>query len=78
MADHTTVRARSGFREFFGPHRNTHWIIAGSIAVIILGGYLVYSFDENKPTIVVTIPATLQAQPPAAQAAPVPVPVPEK
>jgi hypothetical protein len=51
---------------FFQADRNTHWIIAGAVAVIMLGGYLVYSFDANKPTVVVTIPATAPASAPMA------------
>jgi hypothetical protein len=60
---------------FFQVDRNSHWIIAGAVAVVMLGGYLVYSFDANKPTVVVTIPATAPA--PAPIAAPLPLP-PEK
>jgi hypothetical protein len=76
MADHPTFADKSALHRFFGPNRNTHWIIAGSVMVVILGGYLVYSFDADKPTVVVTVPATVQA--PAASAPPLPVPVPEK
>jgi hypothetical protein len=71
MADHPVIRDKSALHEFFGPNRNTHWIIAGSVAVIMLGGYLVYSFDRNTPTIVVTIPAT-QTVDPIVPAAPAP------
>ena len=35
---------------WFGPNRNTHWTIAGSVAVILLGGYLVLSNRDGNPT----------------------------
>jgi hypothetical protein len=57
--------------QFFQLDRNSHWIIAGAVAVIMLGGYLIYSFDANKPTVVVTIPATA---PDPAIAVPTPLP----
>jgi hypothetical protein len=76
MADHPTFEGKSALHRLFGPDRNSHWIIAGSIMVVMLGGYLVYSFDANKPTIVVTIPATVQN--PAPSAPPLPVPTSEK
>ena len=72
MADHPTLEDKSALHRFFGPDRNTHWVIAGSIMVLMLGGYLVYSFDASKPTIVVTIPAPVQN--PAPSAPPLPVP----
>jgi hypothetical protein len=34
---------------WFGPNRNTHWTIAGSVAVIMLGAYLVYSNHDGAP-----------------------------
>ena len=34
---------------WFGPNRNTHWTIAGSVAVIMLGGYLIYSNRDSTP-----------------------------
>jgi hypothetical protein len=34
----------------FGTNRGTHWTIAGSVAVIILGSYLVYTSHDSSPT----------------------------
>jgi|HubBroStandDraft_6_1064221.scaffolds.fasta_scaffold1087118_2 hypothetical protein len=72
MADHPTFADKSALHRFFGPNRNTHWIIAGSVMVIVLGGYLAYSFDANRPTVVLTVPATAQAPAPSAPQLPVP------
>jgi hypothetical protein len=58
---------------FFQVDRNSHWIIAGAVAVVVLGGYLVYSLDANRPTVVITIPAI--APDPARIAAPPPLPL---
>jgi hypothetical protein len=74
MADHPTFAGT--LHGFFGPDSDTHWVTAFSIMVIMLGGYLVYSFDANKPTIAVTIPATVQN--PAPSAPPLPVAKSEK
>ena len=38
---------KSMLRKWFGPNRGTHWSIAGSVAVIILGGYLIYSAERT-------------------------------
>jgi hypothetical protein len=72
MANHQTTPDKGVLHRLFGANRNTHWIVAGSIMVIMLGGYLVYSFDANKPTIVVTVPATAQTPAPSAPELPVP------
>jgi hypothetical protein len=47
---------------WFGPNRNTHWTIAGSVAVIMLGGYLVYSNRDSNPTTAAPISAPERTQ----------------
>ena len=34
----------------FGTNRGTHWTIAGSVAVIILGSYLIYTGHHGSST----------------------------
>ena len=58
----------SMLRIWFGPNRNTHWTIAGSVAVIMLGAYLVYSNRDSNPTGI-PISAT-EGTPPATAPAP--------
>jgi hypothetical protein len=52
---------------WFGPNRNTHWTIAGSVAVILLGGYLVYSNRDGNPAST-AISATETTPPPTGPA----------
>jgi hypothetical protein len=33
--------------KWFGTNRGTHWTVAGSIAVIIIGSYLIYNGREH-------------------------------
>ena len=40
---------KSTFHKWFGPNRSTQWTIAGSVAVIMLGSYLVYSNPDSNP-----------------------------
>jgi hypothetical protein len=71
MAGHTVdSQSKSTFQKWFGPNRNTHWSIAGAVAVIVLGGYLIYSNREVAPTIVVPMTAVEQPPPPTATAPP--------
>jgi hypothetical protein len=44
----------------FGTNRGTHWTVAGSVAVIILGGYFIYSSRDSNPTIAAATPAVEQ------------------
>jgi hypothetical protein len=53
-------------RKWFGANRGTHWSIAGSIAVIIFGSYLIYNSRDRNPTAVTLIPAAEQTQVPVA------------
>jgi hypothetical protein len=46
--------------KWLGPNRGTHWTIAGSVAVIMLGGYLIYSISAAERT-----PAPMTPAPPA-------------
>jgi hypothetical protein len=52
---------------WFGPNRNTHWTIAGSVAVILLGGYLVFSNRDGNPAST-AISATETTSPPTGPA----------
>ena len=36
--------------KWFGTNRGTHWSIAGSVAVIIFGSYLIYNNRDSNPT----------------------------
>jgi hypothetical protein len=55
---------KNTLHKWFGPNRGTHWNIAGSVAVIMLGSYLVYSIRDSSPTTAATISATEQAPAP--------------
>src|SRR5579863_2953646 len=37
------------FQKSFGTNRGTHWSVAGSVAVIIFGSYLIYSNRSSNP-----------------------------
>jgi hypothetical protein len=75
MAGHPVIRHdESILHKWFGPNRTTHWTLAGSIALIILGSYLVYSMRDNTPMAVGIIPMAQQTPAPAAPAAPAPAP----
>jgi hypothetical protein len=57
MVGHSTIRHRKGtLRRWFGPNRSTHWSIAGSVAVIMLGSYLIYSSRDSNPPTATTAP----------------------
>ena len=58
-------QTKSTLRKWFGPNSGTHWTIAGSVAVIMLGSYLVYSIREGSPTTAVTIAAPERTPAPA-------------
>jgi hypothetical protein len=49
---------KNTLHKWFGANRGTHWSIAGSVAVIIFAGYLIYSNrGGGNPTTTTTIPA---------------------
>ena len=55
MSAHSVIRRdrnRLGkwFHKWFGTNRGTHWTIAGSVAVIIFGSYLIYNSRDNPTT----------------------------
>jgi hypothetical protein len=54
---------------WFGANRGTHWTIAGSVAVIILGGYVIYN-NRNSGPMTATTTAT---EPTSAPTAPAPL-----
>jgi hypothetical protein len=49
---------KSMLHKWLGPNRGTHWSIAGAVAVIMLGGYLIYSIsaDERPPAPMIPAP----------------------
>jgi hypothetical protein len=48
---------RKWLHRWFGANRGTHWTVAGAVAVIIFGSYLVYNGRESKPTTTLIIRA---------------------
>jgi hypothetical protein len=50
----------SKLHKWLGPNPGTHWTIAGSVAVIMLGGYFIYS--SNRDTPVPMAPAQLTSE----------------
>jgi hypothetical protein len=53
---------------WFGTNRGTHWTVGGSVMVIILGGYFIYSSRDSNRAIGDTTPAVEQASVPASPA----------
>jgi hypothetical protein len=74
MAGHPIIQHnKSRLQKWFGPNRNTHWVVAGSVAVILLGSYVVYSNRERGSAVVIAVPAATQAPDTTAPAPPAPV-----
>jgi hypothetical protein len=70
MTGHSVIRHdKSVLHKWFGPNRSTHWTIAGAVAVIILGGYLVYSNRDSNPRTAAAI-STAEGTPAPAPPAP--------
>jgi hypothetical protein len=65
-----TRHGKSWLHKWFGPNRGTHWSVAGAVAVILLGGYLIYSNHDGNPP---TTPPLAAAQQTPAPMAPAPV-----
>jgi hypothetical protein len=65
---------KSWLHKWLGPHQGTHWAVAGAVAVILLGSYLVYSnnSDSNR-TAATAISAADQTATPLAPAPPAPL-----
>ena len=61
---HDKSMLRKWLQNWFGANRGTHWSIAGSVAVIIFGSYLIYNSHDNKTTIAAVIPAAKQTSAP--------------
>jgi hypothetical protein len=51
--------------KWFVTTHGTHWGVAGSVTVIILGCYLIYSTRNINPTIATTTPAIHAAPTPS-------------
>jgi hypothetical protein len=47
---------KNKLRKWFGTNRGTHWTIAGSVAVIIFGSYLVYNSRNSNPATIIIVP----------------------
>jgi hypothetical protein len=43
-------KLRKWLHEWFGTNRGTHWTVAGAVAVIIFGSYLIYNGRNGNPT----------------------------
>jgi hypothetical protein len=50
--------------KWFGTNRGTHWSIAGSVAVIIFGSYLIYNHRDSNPAKAATAPTAQQTPAP--------------
>jgi hypothetical protein len=62
MSSRLIIRQKRKSRAFwlqklFGSNRGTHWSIAGSVAVIVLGTYLIYSGHNGNLTTATAISA---------------------
>jgi hypothetical protein len=69
MTGHPGTKHEGVMHKWFGPNRGTHWTIAGSVAVILLGSYAIYTSNrDSAPATAVII-----AAPPEPVAAPAPV-----
>jgi hypothetical protein len=51
---------KNTLHKWFGPNRGTHWTIAGSVAVIILGSYLIYNNRNYDPIPLAANPAAAE------------------
>jgi len=61
MAGHLTIRRdqkifRSRLHKWFGTKHGTHWSVAGSVAIVIFGSYLIYNGREDKPSPAAAMP----------------------
>jgi hypothetical protein len=39
---------KSWLHKWLGPNQGTHWSVAGAVAVIMIGSYLVYSHNSDN------------------------------
>jgi hypothetical protein len=66
MTGHPGTQHEGVMHKWFGPNRGTHWTIAGSVAVIVLGSYALYTSNrDSAPATAVIIAAPEQAAAPA-------------
>ncbi len=66
--DQKRLRARSGSK-WYATTLGTHWTVAGSVAVIIFGSYVVYRNHDNNQAIA-TAAATVELAPLPTSSAP--------
>jgi hypothetical protein len=52
---------RTRLRNWFGTKQGTHWSVAGSVAIVIFGGYLIYNGREGKPSPAAAMPGSERA-----------------
>jgi hypothetical protein len=65
MTESSVVRrSKNVSREWFGTKRGTHWGVACSVAVIIFGGYVIYSNRDTSVTIPTVASVTEQTPAP--------------
>jgi len=69
---HDKNKLRKWFHNWFGTNRGTHWSIAGSVAVIVIGSYLIYNSRNGNPTTTIIFPAAERTSSPVT---PGPVPL---
>jgi hypothetical protein len=61
---HERKMLRKWLRKWFGANNGTHWNIAGAVAVIILGAYLIYNIHDSSHPAATTIVASERSQVP--------------
>jgi hypothetical protein len=49
-----TNKFQKWLHKWFGSNRGTHWTVAGSVAVIILGSYLITNMGNGQPTTTIS------------------------
>jgi hypothetical protein len=57
-------KLRKWLYNWFGTNRGTHWTVAGSVAAIILGSYLIYNSRNGDPATTVIVRAAERAPSP--------------
>jgi Ni,Fe-hydrogenase I cytochrome b subunit len=65
MTDPSVIQHdKNMLHRWFGTNRGTHWTVASSVMVIILGGYFIYSSRDSKYPSGDSTPAVEQTQVP--------------
>lgn len=57
IAPSVLQRDKNKLHKWFGTNRGTHWPVAGAVAVIIFGSYLIYNSRDGSHTTTSTLPA---------------------